>query len=120
MSEAQARAELGDGAVSIAFKKLSEVDRAVCEGEKEGFIKIVYKTKGYQILGATVMSPVAGEMIAEICVAMKTKLSFDMLATVMHSYPAYSFALQAMAAELYYDKLVKNKRLYNFLTQIGL
>jgi hypothetical protein len=51
---------------------------------------------------------------------MKTGLSFDMLATVMHTYPSHSFALQAMAAEVYYEKLVKMKGLLNFLKRIGL
>ena len=60
------------------------------------------------------------ELIAEIAVAMKTKLSFDMLATVMHCYPAHSFALQSMAAEVYYEKLSKSKRLLNVLKRIGL
>ena len=49
---------------------------------------------------------------------MKSRLTFDMLATVMYTYPSHSFALQAMAADVYYDKLVKNKRILNFLKKI--
>lgn len=71
----------------MAFKRVKDTDRGVCEGVQEGFVKIVYKKKGYKILGASIASPVAGELIAEIAVAMKTGLSFDMLATVMHTYP---------------------------------
>jgi hypothetical protein len=63
---------------------------------------------------------VAGELIGEITMMMKTGMTFDMLATVMHTYPSHSFALQAMAAELYYEKLVKLKPILNFLKRLGL
>lgn len=120
LTEKEARAEYGDKKICVAFQLVNETDRGICEGVKEGFIKIVYKKKGYQILGASISSPVAGELIAEIAVAMKTKLSFDMLATVMHTYPSHSFALQSMAAEVYYEKLGKSKPLLNFLKRVGL
>lgn len=120
LTEKQAKEEYGDKKVAVAFQRVEETDRGLCDGVKEGFIKVIYKKKGYEILGATISSPVAGELIAEIAVAMKAKLSFDMLATVMHTYPSHSFALQSMAAEVYYDKLVKSKPLLNFLKKIGL
>uniref|UniRef100_A0A7S4HPD7 Mercuric reductase n=1 Tax=Odontella aurita TaxID=265563 RepID=A0A7S4HPD7_9STRA len=120
LTEAEAIEEYGEGKVSVAVQKVRDIDRAICDGADEGLIKIVYKKRGYKILGATIMSPAAGEMIAEIGVAMKTGLTFDMLATVMHTYPAYSFALQAMAAEVYYDKLLKSKGLFSVLKKIGL
>ena len=80
----------------------------------------MYHSKNYQILGATVMAPSAGELISEISVAMKAKLPFDQLSTVVHSYPAYSIALQLMASEVYYDKLVRFKPVLDFLKRIGL
>jgi len=120
LTEEDARELYGSGMIDVSMQRLKDVDRAVCEGESDGFIKIIYKRKNYEIVGATIVSPVAGEMVSEIGVAMKTKLSFDMLATVMHTYPSYSFALQAMAAEVYYSKLVKSKGLLNFLKRIGL
>lgn len=60
LTEKEAKQEFGDGKISVAFQLVKETDRGICEGVKEGFIKIVYKTKGYQILGATICSPVAG------------------------------------------------------------
>ena len=120
LTEKEAIEEFGEKKIAVAFKRIDETDRGICEGSKYGFIKIIYKKRGYKILGATIASPVAGELIAEISVAMKTDLSFDMLATVMHTYPSHSFALQAMAAEVYYDKLVKSKPILNFLKWLGL
>jgi len=120
ITEQQAKDEYGEKKVAVAFQKIQETDRGICEGITEGFIKIVYKKRGYKILGATIASPVAGELIGEIAVAMKTGLSFDMLATVMHTYPSHGFALQSMAAEVYYEKLVKSKGILNFMKRIGL
>mmetsp|Transcript_24182 Transcript_24182/g.52149 ORF Transcript_24182/g.52149 Transcript_24182/m.52149 type:complete len:561 (-) Transcript_24182:75-1757(-) len=122
LTEQAALAQFGDkGAVSISYRPLSKVDRAVCEGtDAHGFIKIIYQSKSKQILGATIMAPAAGEIISELAVAKDAKLSFDQLATVMHSYPSYSIALQQMAADVYYGKLKKNKVVYDILKKTGL
>jgi len=119
LTEKDAKDQFGEGKVAVAFKEIKETDRAICDGVEEGFIKIIYMKRGYKILGACIMSPVAGELIAEISVAMKAGMTFDMLATVVHTYPSHSFAIQSMAAELYYDKLVKLKPILNFLKRIG-
>ena len=115
-----AKTEYGSSKVKVAFKEIKETDRGVCDGINEGFIKVVYLKRNYKVLGATIVSPVAGELIGEITMMMKTGMTFDMLATVMHTYPSHSFALQAMAAELYYEKLVKLKPILNFLKLLGL
>ena len=121
LTEDQAVLEHGEDDVSISFRRLSQVDRAICEDiDMHGFIKIVYQRKTKQILGATIMAPSAGELISEIAVARESKLAFDKLSTVMHAYPSYSIALQQMAAEVYYDKLKKSKTLYDILKKIGL
>ncbi len=68
-------------------------------------------------MGAAFVSSMAGELISEIVVAMKPYVSLDMLATVM---PSRSFALQSMAAKVYYDELGKSKGILNFMKRIGL
>jgi len=121
LTEDEAVMRYGADKVSVSFRKLSQVDRAICEdADMHGFLKIVYQTKTKQILGATIMAPSAGELISEIAVAKESKLSFDKLSTVMHAYPSYSIALQQMAAEVYYDKLKNSKTLYDVLKKIGL
>ena len=66
------------------------------------------------------MAPVAGELISEIAVVIKTGLPFDQLATIMHPYPTYAFGLQLMAADAYYQKTLKMKWLLDILKKIGL
>lgn len=120
-SEAAARAEFGDKAVAVSTLRLDEVDRAVCDDATKGVIKVVYSSKGKKkILGATIMAPVAGELISEISVAMNAGMAFPNLAKAVHPYPSYAFALQSMAAEVYYEDLGKLRWLLNFLKRLGL
>lgn len=119
LTEEAAKNEYGASKVGVAFKEIKETDRGICSGDNEGFIKVIYLKKGLKVVGATIVSTVAGELISEITMMMKTSMSFDQLATVMHTYPSHSFALQVMAAELYYDKLVKLKPVLNFLKRLG-
>ncbi len=120
LTENEARQQYGDN-VSVASRKLSSVDRSVCEQtQKYGFIKIVHHSKTNKILGATIMAPVAGELISELAVAKENNISLDKIAKVTHSYPSYSIALQQMAADVYYEKLKKWTFLYSTLKWIGL
>lgn len=120
LTEKRAIEKHGADRVAVSFKRIADVDRAACCDEADGFLKVVYDAKNYRILGATIVSTSAGEIVSEISVAMKAKMGFDQLATVMHAYPTYSIALQTMAAEVYYEKLAKSKGLYNFLKKLGL
>lgn len=99
---------------------LDEVDRALCEGQRLGILKVLYHLRTGQILGATIMAPAAGELISEISVARSAGMPFDALAKVMHPYPSYAIAIQLMAASVYYEKTTRLLWLYNFLKQIGL
>ena len=79
LDEDAARQRFGSDAVSVSFRDLSKVDRAVCEGMEHGFIKLVYDKKSRKIIGATIMSPSSGELISELSVAKASGLSFDKL-----------------------------------------
>ena len=119
LTEEEAILRFGQESVAVSKQMVKNIDRAMCAKKTAGFIKIVYLKKNYSILGATIVAPTAGEMISEIGVVMKSKMKFDTLATVMHSYPSFAFALQVMAAEVYYAKLGKLKGLLSFLKKIG-
>lgn len=120
-SESAAKKEFGEGAVAVSKMRLDQVDRAVCDDATKGVIKVIYSTRGKKkILGATIMAPVAGELISEISVAMNAGMGFPSLAKAVHPYPSYAFALQAMAAEIYYEDVGKFRWIYNILKRLGL
>jgi pyruvate/2-oxoglutarate dehydrogenase complex dihydrolipoamide dehydrogenase (E3) component len=97
-TEEQARTENGNR-VCVYRRELRQVDRAVCENDLCGFLKIITKPDG-AILGASIVSARAGEAIAEIIVAMKQRMKIGDLAGTIHPYPTYSTAVQQMAAEI--------------------
>ena len=79
----------------VTFKRdFAHVDRAIVDGEDEGFVKIhVSKGKG-EILGATIVGSHAGDMISEISVAIQSGMSLGSLASVIHPYPTAAEAIR--------------------------
>jgi pyruvate/2-oxoglutarate dehydrogenase complex dihydrolipoamide dehydrogenase (E3) component len=98
LTESAARERFG-GRLSIARWNLSRVDRAVCDDDVDGFIKIVATSRGV-IVGATIVAARAGEMSAEMSVAIARQLKIGEIATALHAYPTYATALQQMASEV--------------------
>jgi pyruvate/2-oxoglutarate dehydrogenase complex dihydrolipoamide dehydrogenase (E3) component/uncharacterized membrane protein YdjX (TVP38/TMEM64 family) len=91
LSEAEAARQ---GVQVQAFvKPLSEVDRAMVDGETEGFVKVLVKPGTDKILGATIVARHAGEMISEITLAMVGNLGLGTLAGVIHPYPTQAEAI---------------------------
>jgi pyruvate/2-oxoglutarate dehydrogenase complex dihydrolipoamide dehydrogenase (E3) component/uncharacterized membrane protein YdjX (TVP38/TMEM64 family) len=80
--------------VTTFIKPLSEVDRAIVDGEEEGFVKIHVKKGTDKILGATIVARHAGEMISEITAAMVGNLGLGTLAGVIHPYPTQAEAIR--------------------------
>lgn len=67
--------------------KLDEVDRAILDGEDEGFARVHIQKGTDKILGATIVAAHAGEMISEFSVAMKTGAGAKAIAGTIHPYP---------------------------------
>jgi pyruvate/2-oxoglutarate dehydrogenase complex dihydrolipoamide dehydrogenase (E3) component len=70
--------------------KLEEVDRAILDGEEEGFARIHIKKGTDTVLGATIVAAHAGDMIGEISVLMKAGVGAKTLAATVHPYPTQS------------------------------
>ncbi len=67
--------------------KLDEVDRAILDGEDEGFARVHIHKGSDKILGATIVAAHAGEMISEFSVLMKAGLGAKTIAGTIHPYP---------------------------------
>ena len=67
--------------------KLDEVDRAILDGEDEGFARVHIQKGTDKILGATIVAAHAGEMIGEFSVAMKAGAGAKIIAGTIHPYP---------------------------------
>jgi len=73
---------------------MSDVDRAVLDGEEEGFVKIHVREGTDTILGATIVARHAGEMINEISLAMVAGIGLKTVSQVIHSYPTQAEAIR--------------------------
>jgi pyruvate/2-oxoglutarate dehydrogenase complex dihydrolipoamide dehydrogenase (E3) component len=76
---------------------MRDVDRAIADGDEEGFVKVHVKRGGDTILGATVVARHAGEMISEITLAMVAGVGLGTIASVIHPYPTQAEAIRKAA-----------------------
>jgi len=91
----------------------TSVDRAIYDGETEGFVKILHQKGSDRILGATIVARHAGEMISEITLAIATKQGLNKLSGVIHSYPTQADAIKKAADA--YRKTLLTPRTQSFL-----
>ncbi len=80
--------------VQTFTQELSRVDRAILDGETEGFVKVHVREGKDRILGATVVARHAGEMIGELTLAMRSRLGLGALADTIHPYPTQAEAVK--------------------------
>jgi pyruvate/2-oxoglutarate dehydrogenase complex dihydrolipoamide dehydrogenase (E3) component len=73
-----------------------EIDRAVCDGSADGsFAKALVDPKG-RILGAAIVHPGAGELLAPLVLAKRHGISVSSLSETIHSYPTLSEVSRAL------------------------
>jgi pyruvate/2-oxoglutarate dehydrogenase complex dihydrolipoamide dehydrogenase (E3) component len=108
------------GETTTILVPMSVVDRALTDGETEGFVKVLLRKGSDEILGATIVSTHAGEMISEITTAMVNKIGLGKLAAVIHPYPTQADAIRK-AADAYRKTLLsdRTRRLLKFLTRLS-
>jgi pyruvate/2-oxoglutarate dehydrogenase complex dihydrolipoamide dehydrogenase (E3) component len=87
--------------------ELDEVDRAIIDGETEGFAKVHLKKGSDKILGATIVARHAGEMINEVTLAMVSKVGLSAIANTIHPYPTQAEVIRK-AADAYQSKKLFN------------
>ena len=71
--------------------------RAKALDEAEGFVKILADEKTDKVLGAHMIGPHAGEMIAEMAIAMEFGASSEDIARTCHAHPTFSEAVKEAA-----------------------
>jgi len=95
MYEAEARVKNLE-VESFTFR-LDEVDRAVLDGEEEGFARVHVRKGTDKILGATLVAAHAGEMIGELTLAMKAGAGLGTLTRTIHPYPTQAEVIRKVA-----------------------
>ncbi len=85
-------------------RHFKEVDRAILDGEDEGFVKVHVKKGKDKILGATIVASHAGDMISEITLSMVAGKGLKTLTNVIHPYPTQAEAIKQLSGQYYANK----------------
>jgi pyruvate/2-oxoglutarate dehydrogenase complex dihydrolipoamide dehydrogenase (E3) component len=84
-------------AVSTIEVPLHDVDRAVLDGEDDGFLRVHLRAGTDKIVGATLVATHAGDMISELTLAMTGGLGLGAIAGTIHSYPTQAEVMKKAA-----------------------
>jgi pyruvate/2-oxoglutarate dehydrogenase complex dihydrolipoamide dehydrogenase (E3) component len=74
----------------------ADVDRAILEGETEGFVKVQTYRGTDRIAGASIVASHAGDMISEITLAMTHGLGLRKIGSTIHPYPTQAEAIRKL------------------------
>jgi pyruvate/2-oxoglutarate dehydrogenase complex dihydrolipoamide dehydrogenase (E3) component len=105
-AEAESR---GDDVQTITVS-LSEVDRARLDGEDDGFLRIHLKSGSDTILGATLVTGHAGDLISQITQAMVGGLGLEKLGETIFPYPTRAEVIRKAADRWRREKLTPTAR----------
>ncbi|MGN5288545.1 FAD-dependent oxidoreductase [Aeromonas sp. 11P] len=79
--------------------ELAELDRAIADGERHGFVEVLTVPGKDTILGATIVGTHAGERIAEFVLAMRHSLGLGKILGTIHAYPTLMEGNKYVAGE---------------------
>jgi pyruvate/2-oxoglutarate dehydrogenase complex dihydrolipoamide dehydrogenase (E3) component len=83
--------------ITTVVQEFRDLDRAVLDGETDGFCKVHFHKKKGTIQGATLVARHAGDMIAELTLAMTAGLKFGAIVNTIHPYPTQAEAIRKAA-----------------------
>ena len=76
---------------------LSDLDRAVCDSQGQGMVKVLTQKGKDQILGAAIVGFHAGDLLQEFVFAMKHNLGLKSISQTIHPYPTMSEATRRVS-----------------------
>lgn len=119
LTEAQARAEIGDAA-TVLRAPFAENDRAQAERRTDGLVKLVIGKRG-RIVGAGVVGAGAGDLIPTLAMAVARREKASRLARAILPYPTRSEAIKRAAGAYFTPRLysARTRRIVRFLASLG-
>ena len=110
LTEDEAKGKFGSTGVRVYLTRFLDNDRAHAEGDTRGFAKIICTGRKQEIVGAHIVGPHAGELIHEIVLAMKKRLSITALGSMIHVYPTLTQINQQAGVDAILKSLLKQKK----------
>jgi pyruvate/2-oxoglutarate dehydrogenase complex dihydrolipoamide dehydrogenase (E3) component len=84
-------------AYEVSTYPIDELDRAIADGEAQGFVKVLTPPGKDRILGVTIVGEHAGDLLAEFVLAMKHNIGLNKLLGTIHIYPTMAEANKYVA-----------------------
>ena len=84
-------------AISTITVPMHDVDRAVLDGDEEGFLRVHLGEGTDKIVGATLVAARAGDMISELTLAMAAGAGLGTIAGAIHPYPTQAEVMKKAA-----------------------
>ena len=107
-------------AIDTYVQELKDVDRAILDGQTEGFVKIVTQKGSDKILGATIVAENAGDLISEITLAMTNGIGLGKIASTIHPYPTQADAIRKLGDQFNRTKLTpRNQKILGYLRKFN-
>ncbi|MDE2418831.1 MAG: FAD-dependent oxidoreductase [Burkholderiales bacterium] len=78
---------------------IDDLDRALCDSEAHGFVKVLTVPGQDRILGVTIVGTHAADLLAEYVLAMKHGLGLNKILGTIHTYPTLAEANKYAAGE---------------------
>ena len=88
-----------DMKIKKALAPISIIGRANTSNVDDGFVKVITESDG-TLIGASIVSPRAGEMLHELTLAIQYGLTAQEVAATMHAFPTWSEAVRIACAKI--------------------
>lgn len=102
--------------ITTYTQPLSGVDRAILDGETDGFVRVHVRKGTDEIVGATIVAEHAGDMISEITLAMTNKIGLGKIASTIHPYPTQTEAIRKVGDQ--YNRTRLTSKVKNIMTKL--
>jgi pyruvate/2-oxoglutarate dehydrogenase complex dihydrolipoamide dehydrogenase (E3) component/uncharacterized membrane protein YdjX (TVP38/TMEM64 family) len=97
LNESEAREQ--GVACEVTKYGIDDLDRAIADGNAQGFVKVLTAPGKDRILGVTIVGEHAGDLLAEYVLAMKHGLGLNKILGTIHVYPTLAEANKYAAGE---------------------
>lgn len=85
--------------IKKAIAPISIIGRSNTANVDDGFVKVITLRDG-TLIGASIVSPRAGEMIHELTLAIQMELTAEEVASTIHAFPTWSEAVRVACAKI--------------------
>lgn len=97
-------------AIDTYVQHFADIDRAILDGQQDGFVKVHTKRGTDQIVGATIVCENAGDLISEITLAINGGIGLSKIASVIHPYPTQAEAIRKLGDQFNRTRLTPSSK----------